>query len=114
MTRCSSDGMGSMVVLVIEESVCMLLLLWQGLFADILNNSFMGLPADVIRPYKGVEVFSLLFKGKDSPIVVLCLVRQGVAILQGIYDEVVSPSLEAEAGNKVIVYFHSVRMLGQF
>ena len=102
-----------MVVLVIEESVCMLLLLWQGLFADILNNSFMGLPAAVIRPHKGVEVFSMLFKGKDSAIVVLCLVRQGVAILQGIDNEVVSPSLETEANNKFVAH-RRVRMLGQF
>ena len=49
----------------------------------------------------------------DSPMVVLGLVRQGMAILQRIDDEVVSPILETKAGNKVIVYFHSVRMLGQ-
>ena len=73
----------------------------------------MGLPAAVIRPHKGVEVFPVPFNGYDSPMLILGFVRHGMAILQGINNEVVSPSLEAEAGNEVIIYFHSVRMLGQ-
>lgn len=83
------------------------------IFVIIFNNKFVCLPSIVISPYKGVKVISLPFHRKNSPVVVLSPVRQGVVILQSIDDKVVRPRPEAESGNKLIIYFNRFRMFGQ-
>ena len=71
----------------------------QSLFEFIFDDLLVGLPALVISPHEPVEVIPLAGDEDSRAVVILPLEGQGRVILNDIDNDVVSPSVKAEAGD---------------
>lgn len=80
-------------------TVCTVWRFVQSLFELIFDSLFVGLPSVVVCPHDPVEVVPLAGDSHSRPVVVFPLEGQGRVILNDIDDDVISPSIEAKAGN---------------